>query len=454
MANTFRIVHITDLHIGAHDDSAWRALTEAINESKPNLIVISGDLSESNNLSDMECVCTWITGKVTSRASMPSFGLDCGKSYRDKVVIIPGNHDYFFGDLLRVQRGKNSNINDLHFSQVFDVETYPNWRFIDRGDSPGLYIVSIDSAKELSIAKGVIEKSALEKIRKWSDKARCGNLTKGQCLLGIPGLNEDQAIKKYSVSYKVIVTHHYLTSPAIIGYQPFMALHNNHEILGQITSDNFDLILSGHDHLGFFDSCSYASLLEARAMARFARMHCVRRLRVRKPRVYEADENNRLLSKPMRIAIDLWNRCVRNAEDKIHRIYRFGDNNPINKSVRNGYAEFVKYDLKDRDIRFRLQQVADRIKNEIENILRDRNIVNAIGYSATARGAKSKGFFIFDINDENQRAGLIHARRWLYDENSYKFKEAAVRELSISQPLDFLEANLTELIQGYERGAR
>ena len=295
MNNNFRIAHISDMHIGAHSDEAWRALTKAIENSKPDLIVISGDLSESNSESDMENACTWITGEIKSRASMPRFGLNCGENYRDKVVVVPGNHDYFFGDIRRLQRGKSSDINDLQFNRVFDIESYPNWRFIDRGNSPGIYIVSIDSAKELSIANGIVEKSVLEAMRKWSDKARHGTLQRNQKLLGVDGLSEDVAVNKYREAYKILVLHHYAVAPNIVGSQPLMTIDNSYALLGQITADNFDLILSGHDHLGFVDSSSYASILEPRAMARFARMHCIRRLGIRKPPVYEVDENNRML---------------------------------------------------------------------------------------------------------------------------------------------------------------
>lgn len=447
MNNNFRIAHISDMHIGAHSDEAWRALTKAIENSKPDLIVISGDLSESNSESDMENACTWITGEIKSRASMPRFGLNCGENYRDKVVVVPGNHDYFFGDIRRLQRGKSSDINDLQFNRVFDIESYPNWRFIDRGNSPGIYIVSIDSAKELSIANGIVEKSVLEAMRKWSDKARHGTLQRNQKLLGVDGLSEDVAVNKYREAYKILVLHHYAVAPNIVGSQPLMTINNSYALLGQITADNFDLILSGHDHLGFVDSSSYASILEPRAMARFARMHCIRRLGIRKPPVYEVDENNRMLSKAMRTAIDLWNRFSSSVEDKIKRVNRYDGVTPIKRTIRRGYAEFVKYDLRNREVKSKLQKMAKLIEDEMEDILNDRNIVNAIGYSATADGEETKGFFMFDLIDNSERACEINSTRWIYNHNSMEFENKKTRQLSMTQPLDLFETELFNLMK-------
>ncbi len=443
----FRIAHISDLHIGSHSDDAWRALTSALINAEPDLILISGDLSESNSESDMENVCTWVIGEVTTRTSKPPYGLNIGKSYQGKVIIIPGNHDYFYGDVRRLQRGKSSDTNDLQFNRVFDIEHYPNWRFIDRGESPGIFIVCVDTAKQLSVANGVVERAVLEKIRKWCDKARHGELYDEQSRLGIHNIPRETAANKFREAYKLIVLHHYLVSPNIVGQQPLMTVDNAHELLGQITSDNFDVIVSGHDHLGYIDSNSYASILEPRAMARFARMHCVRRLGIRKPKCYEVDENSRLLPRAMRVAIDIWNRFAASAEDRIKKLHRWDGSTPIKRTIRRGYAEFVKYDLKDKEVRIKLQDIAKRIENEMEDILNDRNIVNAIGYSATANSEETNGFFLFDIVDGSGRADEVVSSRWIYNAKIGQFEERTPRNLSISQPLDLFETELFDLLK-------
>jgi len=369
------------------------------------------------------------------------------EKYRDKVVVVPGNHDYFYGETIRLQRSKNSDLNDRQFSRVFDVENYPNWRFIDREDSPGVFIVSIDSAKELSIANGVVEKTVLEKIRKWGDKARHGILHKNLELLGISGLSKSDAVDKYRKAYKILVLHHYVAPPNIIGNQPFMTIDNSHELLGQITADNFDLVLSGHDHLGYVDSASYASILDPRAMTRFARMHCIRRLGLKKPPVYEVDENNRMLSKAKRIAIDFWNRFVSDGEDEIKKIHRNDGVTPVKRTIRRGYNEFVKYDLKNRETKKILDRMAEKIENEMEDILNDRNIINAIGYSATSVNEETNGFFMFEINDDTERNSEISSSRWVYNSMKSEFEEKGTRNLSISQPLDLFEGNLFQLMK-------
>tara|TARA_R110000737_G_scaffold245209_2_gene255955 strand:- start:103 stop:828 length:726 start_codon:yes stop_codon:yes gene_type:complete len=226
-----------------------------------------------------------------------------------------------------------------------------------------------------------------------------------------------------------------------------MTVDNSHELLGQITADNFDIVLSGHDHLGLVDSASYASLLEPRAMTRFARMHCIRRLGIRKPPVYELDENSRLLTKSMRIAIDFWNRCVIKVEDQIQNLHRNDGLTPVRRTIKRGYKEFIKHDLKNRETRNKLQKLADKIENEMEDILSDRNIVNAIGYSATAEEEERKGFFTFEFAEGNERGNEVASSRWVFNSSTSEFEQKPSKNLSISQPLDLFESELYKLMQ-------
>ena len=81
-----RLIHLSDLHFGAHDPRLVEAVAARVDEEKPDLVVISGDF--------------------TQRARTEQFKEACGflERLRDAghdVLAVPGNHDVPLYDVFR-----------------------------------------------------------------------------------------------------------------------------------------------------------------------------------------------------------------------------------------------------------------------------------------------------------------------------------------------------------------
>ena len=77
-----KIVHLSDLHFGRIDPALVEPLAEAVNETAPTLVVVSGDL--------------------TQRARSQQFKE--AREFLDRLprpqVVVPGNHDVPLYDVL------------------------------------------------------------------------------------------------------------------------------------------------------------------------------------------------------------------------------------------------------------------------------------------------------------------------------------------------------------------
>src|SRR5438477_1801758 len=76
------IAHISDLHFGSHDTAIARCLLESIGDAKPDLVVLSGDLTQRARHSEF----------VQARHFV--------EQIEQPVLIVPGNHDIPLYNLL------------------------------------------------------------------------------------------------------------------------------------------------------------------------------------------------------------------------------------------------------------------------------------------------------------------------------------------------------------------
>ncbi|WHO40242.1 metallophosphoesterase [Sphingobium sp. AP49] len=81
-----RIAHLSDIHFGAHDRRIVDAATAWLEERRPDLIVISGDLTQRARVEQFKAAAAWI-GRLHA-AGM-------------KTLVIPGNHDVPMFDVVR-----------------------------------------------------------------------------------------------------------------------------------------------------------------------------------------------------------------------------------------------------------------------------------------------------------------------------------------------------------------
>src|SRR5216684_2586454 len=92
--NEFRILHISDLHFGAHNAGLRLTLKSSVEPLKPHLIIVTGDLADqpiTKNLNTAKELLTELGGACCS----------CSSNDAPKVIVTAGNHDkMFLGNLM------------------------------------------------------------------------------------------------------------------------------------------------------------------------------------------------------------------------------------------------------------------------------------------------------------------------------------------------------------------
>jgi 3',5'-cyclic AMP phosphodiesterase CpdA len=81
-----RLIHLSDLHFGAHDPAIVDAVEKAVDEADPDLVVISGDLTQRAKTEQFQQACRFLE-------RLRDNGHD--------VLAVPGNHDVPLYDVLR-----------------------------------------------------------------------------------------------------------------------------------------------------------------------------------------------------------------------------------------------------------------------------------------------------------------------------------------------------------------
>lgn len=98
-----RIAHLSDIHFGAHDPKIVAATEAWLQERQPDLVIISGDLTQRARREQFREASAWIN-------RLRAAGM--------KLLVIPGNHDVPLYDVLRrfgapLRRYKRYISNDL-----------------------------------------------------------------------------------------------------------------------------------------------------------------------------------------------------------------------------------------------------------------------------------------------------------------------------------------------------
>lgn len=190
-----KIVHISDLHFGTVERKIADAIIADINTLKPDLVVVSGDL--------------------TQRARKGQFR--AAKEFLDKLnskkIIIPGNHDIPLFNLF------------MRF--LFPLTNYKN--IISQDISPfyqdeTMAVLGINSARSLTWKSGRI---SMEQIDYMKEKL---------CTI-------DNKI------FKIIVTHHPFIPPP--GEPGIRLVGRSAKAIHIMDKCSIDLLLAGHLHQGY-----------------------------------------------------------------------------------------------------------------------------------------------------------------------------------------------------------
>jgi 3',5'-cyclic AMP phosphodiesterase CpdA len=193
-----RLIHLSDLHFGAHDPVLVEAVERRLDEEAPDLVVVSGDFTQRARTEQFE-----EAGAFLMRVR------DAGH----EVLAVPGNHDVPLYDVLR--------------RFLSPLTRYK--RHIDDSLCPfvqidGAAVLGINTARSLTFKNGHVSEEQMQLIR--------------------------ETFAKTSKSQpRILVTHHPLFALPVGDGPELGELMDDHELaLNAIADAGVDLLLAGHNH--------------------------------------------------------------------------------------------------------------------------------------------------------------------------------------------------------------
>ena len=186
-----KIVHISDLHFGTEDEGVLNSLIVDITNTSPNLIAVSGDLTQRARTKEY----------LKARSFL--------EHLKFPQVIIPGNHDIPLYNLLgRITNPFNK------FNTYFDKE-------LREYNDDQLYVIGLNSVRNL----------------RW----KSGKLSSEQIEIGTTEFGEsDKNI------VRILVIHHNLFH--ISSRRNTVKLFKSKLLRRWLMENRIDLVLFGHDH--------------------------------------------------------------------------------------------------------------------------------------------------------------------------------------------------------------
>ena len=191
-----RIVHLSDLHFGAHDERLVEAVEWQVDELKPDLVVISGDFTQRARTEQFRDACTFLDGL---------------RERGHEVLGVPGNHDVPLYDVLRRFLSPLA-----RYRRFIDDTLCP---FIEL---PGVAVLGVNTARSLTFKDGRINQDQVAFISETFSRTP----------------NE---------SFRVLVTHHPLFALRI-GDEVERAIGRQELALNAIEESGVDMLLAGHAH--------------------------------------------------------------------------------------------------------------------------------------------------------------------------------------------------------------
>lgn len=193
-----KLIHLSDLHFGAHDDQLVAAVEQRIDEEQPDLVVISGDFTQRARTEQFEQACAFLTRL---------------KDQGYEVIGVPGNHDVPLYDVLRRFLSPLT-----RYKRFIDDTLCP---FLDL---PDLTILGINTARSLTFKDGHISHEQIAYIR-------------------------DCFARTDPEKPRVLVMHHPLFALPV-GEGPALgkAMDDQARALDVIAELGVDLLLAGHNH--------------------------------------------------------------------------------------------------------------------------------------------------------------------------------------------------------------
>ena len=192
-----RLIHLSDLHFGAHEPKLVEAVESRIHEAKPDLVVISGDFTQRARTEQFKEACRFMTRL---------------KDAGHEVLGVPGNHDVPLYDVLR-----------RFLSPLTRYKRYIDGTLCPFHELDGAAVLGINTARSLTFKDGRLSTEQIEFIQSTFAKAR--------------------------PKPRILVTHHPLFAlPVDDGQALGKAIGRQELALDAIAEAGVDLLLAGHNH--------------------------------------------------------------------------------------------------------------------------------------------------------------------------------------------------------------
>ena len=193
-----RIVHLSDIHFGAVDQAVVERVVETVNELSPDLVVVSGDLTQ----------------RAKSREFIEA------RAFLDRLptpqIVVPGNHDVPLFNIYK------RFVNPLkNYKRYITDEPFPFY------SDDEVAVIGINTARSFTIKDGRINREQVSEI-----------------LEKLDGLDEKLT--------KIVVTHHPFDLPEHFDDGDIVDRAN--EAMPIIAESGADIFLSGHLHVSHITS--------------------------------------------------------------------------------------------------------------------------------------------------------------------------------------------------------
>jgi 3',5'-cyclic AMP phosphodiesterase CpdA len=193
-----RLIHLSDLHFGAHDPRLVDAVEEQVNAGEPDLVVISGDLTQRATTDQFKEACRFLE-------RLRDAGHD--------VLAVPGNHDVPLYDVLR-----------RFLSPLTRYRRYIDDTLCPFIELPGVSVLGINTARSLTFSDGRISHEQMDFIR-------------------------ESFARTPPKTMRILVTHHPMFAlPVGDGPELGKAIGRQELALDTVADAGVDMLLAGHNH--------------------------------------------------------------------------------------------------------------------------------------------------------------------------------------------------------------
>ena len=193
-----RLIHLSDLHFGAHDQRLVDAVADRVDEEKPDLVVISGDFTQRARTEQFKEACDFLE-------RLRDAGHD--------VLAVPGNHDVPLYDVFR-----------RFLSPLTRYQRYIDDTLCPVHQLAGVTVLGINTARSLTFSEGRINEEQIQFIR-------------------------DTFSRSDPAAMRVLVTHHPLFAlPVGETGEVKQAVGRSELALDAAGEAGVDMLLAGHHH--------------------------------------------------------------------------------------------------------------------------------------------------------------------------------------------------------------